>query len=123
VTDCERQQHGRRLAERYFGDDLPDECPEISVDRAELTGSAAFGAIWTRPALGLRDRACPAVGMTAAIGALPQIEWHTLGSLRSRVAPTEIREAMIQAVRFERLPADGNAMRTVTSTPDAHDAQ
>jgi len=123
VTDSERQQHGRGLAERYFGDDLPDARPEISVDRAELTESAAFGAIWTRPALGLRDRAGPAVGMTAAIGALPQLEWHTPGSLRSRVTRTEVREAMIEAVRFARLPADGNAMRTVTSTPDAHDAQ
>ncbi len=123
MTDSERHQHGRELAERHFGDDVPDEGRAISVDLAEPTESAAFGAIWTRPGLGLRDRALLAVGMTAAIGALPQLEWHTRGALRSGVTPPEIREAVIQATGFAGVPAAWNAMRTVTPVLDAHDAQ
>jgi 4-carboxymuconolactone decarboxylase len=123
VTDSERRQHRRELAERYVAGAVPDEGGEISVDLAERIESGAFGAIWSRTALGLRARALLAVAMTAAIGALPQREWHIRRGLRSGVTPTEVREAVIQSVRFARLPADGNAMRTVTSTPDAHDAQ
>jgi 4-carboxymuconolactone decarboxylase len=119
MSDSERQLFGRELARRYFGDDVPDEWREISEDLAELTESAAFGAIWTRPGLELRDRALLAVGMTAALGALSQLEWHTRGALRSGVTPTEIREAVIQAVGFAGFPAAWNAMRTVKPILDA----
>jgi len=121
MSDDERHLRGRELAQAYFGDDVPDEWRAVSAELAELTESAAFGAIWTRPGLELRDRALLAVGMTAALGALPQLAWHTRGALRAGVTPLEIREAVIQAVGFAGFPAGWNAMRTVVPILDAHE--
>jgi 4-carboxymuconolactone decarboxylase len=121
MTAADRQQRGREIAEAYFGDDVPDAWREISQDLAELTESAAFGAIWTRPGLGLRDRALLAVGMTAAIGAQPQLAWHTRGALRAGLTPTEIREAVIQVAGFAGFPAAWNAMSTIAPILAAHE--
>lgn len=120
MSDDDRRLRGRELAQAYFGDEVPDEWREISADLAELTESAALGAIWTRPGLELRDRALLAVGMTAALGALPQLAWHTRGALRVGLTPVEIREAVIQAAGF---PAAWEAMRTVVPILDAHEGR
>ena len=114
---------GRELAQAYFGNEVPDEWREISTDLAELTESAALGAIWTRPGLELRDRALLAVGMTAALGTLPQLAWHTRGALRVGLTPVEIRETVIQAAGFAGFPAAWNAMRTGAPILDAHEGR
>jgi 4-carboxymuconolactone decarboxylase len=118
MTDEYRHQAGTALAEAYFGPDVPGEWREISPDLAELTESAALGAIWTRPGLALRDRALVAVGMTAVLGAQGQLAWHTRGALRSGVTPQEIREVVIQAAGLAGYPAAWNAMRTVAPILD-----
>jgi 4-carboxymuconolactone decarboxylase len=123
MSDDERRLRGRELAQACFGDEVPDEWREISMDLAELTDSAAFGAIWTPPGLELRDRALLAVGMTAALGALPQLAWHARGALRVGPTPVEIRETVIQAAGSAGVPDAWNAMRTVVPILDAHEGR
>lgn len=123
MSDDDRRLRGRELAQAYFGDAVPDEWREIATDLAELTESAALGAIWTRPGLELRDRALLAVGMTAALDARPHLAWHTRCALRVGLTPVEIREAVIKAAGFVGFPAEWEAMRTVVPILDAHEGR
>lgn len=107
----DRQIRGRELAERYFGSGVPDEWREVSPDLAELTEGFAFGDLWSRPGLGLRDRALIAVAVTAAIRAEPQLAWHIRGAQRVGVTPDEIREAIIAITGFAGFPASWNGLR------------
>jgi 4-carboxymuconolactone decarboxylase len=110
MTD-DRQARGKALAERYFGPGVPDEWREVSPDLADLTEGFAFGDLWSRPGLGLRDRALVAVAVTAAIRAEPQLAWHVRGALRAGLSPEEIREAIIAVTGFAGFPASWNGLR------------
>jgi len=119
MTGSERWQRCRALAQPSFGDDAPDDWPGIGDDLPEPAG---FSAIWSRPRIGVRDRALLAVGMTAAIGAVPRRAWDSCGALRVGVTRTEIHEAVIPAVGCARLSAAWDATRTPRPVLDARQA-
>ena len=116
MSKDERRLRGRELAQGYFDENVPDAWREISTDLAELTESAAFEAVRTRPALEQGNRAVLAVGMNAALGALTQLAWHARGAPHGHDAGGD-PGTVIQAVGFA---AGGNAMRTIVPILEAH---
>ncbi len=72
----------------------------------------AFGDIYSRPGLSLRDRELITVAMLAAMGARePQLDVHLHGALNIGVTIEELREVMIHLVPYAGFPAAINAMR------------
>src|SRR5207253_1396660 len=92
VEDDARLEAGRELARRYFGEGVTERWREISPALEEITSRFAFGDVWSRPALGIRERALIALACTAALRAHAQLGWHARGALRSGLTADEIRE-------------------------------
>lgn len=109
----------------------PDERYDLGRNRlAEVDGSAgeqvvdslgdlgryivefAFGDIYSRPGLSLRDRELITVAMLAAMGARePQLDVHLRGALNVGVTIEELREVMIHVAPYAGFPTAINGMR------------
>ena len=110
MADDERLERGRELARRYMGDETIARWRSTSPDMEELTSRFAFGDIWTRPGLGMRDRAMIALAITATLRAHPQLAWHVRGALGVGVTPVEIRETMVMVAGLAGFPAAWSAL-------------
>ncbi len=109
----------------------PDERYDLGRNRlAEVDGSAgeqvvdslgdlgryvvefAFGDIYSRPGLSLRDRELITVAMLAAMGARePQLDVHLRGAVNVGVTIEELREVIIHVAPYAGFPAAINGMR------------
>jgi len=113
VTDGgeERYARGRELLAAVDGT-AGAEVVESLGDLGRYIVEFAFGEVYHRPGLSLRDRELITVAMLAAMGARePQLDVHLRGALTVGVTRDELRELMIHLVPYAGFPAAINAMR------------
>jgi 4-carboxymuconolactone decarboxylase len=75
----------------------------------------AYGEVYTRPALALRDREIAAVAALVATGRSSQIPQHLRASLKAGITPDELGEVILQTATIAGFPPAMNAMSTLRS--------
>jgi 4-carboxymuconolactone decarboxylase len=75
----------------------------------------AYGEVYTRPALALRDREIAAVAALVATGRSSQIPQHLRASLKAGITPDELGEIILQTATIAGFPPAMNAMSTLKS--------
>lgn len=75
----------------------------------------AYGDVYTRPGLALRDREIAAVAALVATGRSSQIPQHLRASLKAGLSPEELREIILQTATIAGFPPAMNAMSTLKS--------
>ncbi len=86
---------------------------DVAPDLGRYVIEFAFGDIYQRPGLNLRDRELVTIAGLAALGhAQPQLAVHVNGALNVGVAPREIVEAITHMAVYAGFPAALNAMFT-----------
>ncbi len=107
----DRYQRGRkRLAEidGTAGASVVDTLGDLGRYIVEF----AFGDIYDRPGLSLRDRELVTVAMLAAMGGCePQLDVHLQAAVNVGVSTDELRELMIHVAPYAGFPAAINATR------------
>lgn len=107
----DRYERGReRLAEidGTAGEQIVDSLGDLGRYIVEF----AFGDIYDRPGLSLRDRELVTVAMLAAKGGCePQLDVHLQAALNVGVSHDELRELMIHVAPYAGFPAAINATR------------
>ncbi|WP_446903214.1 carboxymuconolactone decarboxylase family protein [Burkholderia sp. YIM B11467] len=84
---------------------------DVAPDLARMAISFAYGEIYSRPALDLRQRQFVTVAALAAMGgAEPQLRFHIAGALNVGCSPREIVELMIHLVVYAGFPAAVNGV-------------
>lgn len=73
----------------------------------------AFGDVYARPGLELRDRQLITVAMLAALGNLPQLEVHLKAALRVGITVDELVEVALQVAPYAGFPRAMDAMRLI----------
>ncbi|MCD6022225.1 MAG: cmd-3 [Actinomycetia bacterium] len=73
----------------------------------------AYGDVYTRPGLALRDREIAAVAALVATGRSSQIPQHLRASLKAGLSPEELREIILQTATIAGFPPAMNAMSTL----------
>ncbi|PMD24949.1 hypothetical protein NA56DRAFT_642750 [Hyaloscypha hepaticicola] len=63
----------------------------------QFATESAWGTIWTRPGLSLRDRSLLNLVMLTSLGKWIELGTHVRGAVRNGVTEVEIREALLQA--------------------------
>jgi len=116
------RRRGADLARRYLGDEVPGEWESVNPDLARMTEEFAFGDLWSRPGLPLRDRSLIALVVTTALGATDPLAWHVRGALRAGLRPDEIREALIAVSGLAGFPAAWTGLRVAEPILRAHEA-
>lgn len=71
----------------------------------ELATEAAWGSVWTRPGLSLRQRSLLNVAMLCALNRAPELAVHVRGAFRNGCTEVEVRETVLQASVYAGMPA------------------
>jgi 4-carboxymuconolactone decarboxylase len=114
MTGDERYRRGR---ERFL--EVHDEKALAAVEGLGELGRAivefAYGDVYTREALGLRDREIAAVAALVATGRSSQLPQHLRASLKAGLTAEELAEVILQTATIAGFPPAMNAMATLRS--------
>jgi 4-carboxymuconolactone decarboxylase len=110
----ERYERGRQ---RFL--EVHDEKALATVEGLGDLGRAivefAYGDVYSRPGLTLRDREIAAVAALVATGRSSQIPQHLRASLKAGLTPDELREIILQTATIAGFPPAMKARSTLKS--------
>jgi 4-carboxymuconolactone decarboxylase len=95
---------GEDYVERSFKN--PD---DFSMPFQELATEFAWGSVWTRPGLSLRDRSLVSLAQCIALNRPNELRIHLRGAIRNGVTATEIRELCLHSFLYCGAPASLDA--------------
>ncbi|MCL5778262.1 4-carboxymuconolactone decarboxylase [Limibaculum sp. FT325] len=113
----DRHQAGMKTRRTVLGD--------AHVDRAEAAKTAfdapfqdfitegAWGSVWARPGLSLRDRSLITLALLAALGHWDEVAMHVRATLNTGATPDELREAMLHVAVYAGVPAANHALKVI----------
>lgn len=101
-----------------------EEAAKISAaaERGAFTGSMselalafAFGGVWSREGLSLRERSLVTIGALVALRQPDELRKHVQISVRNGLTTGEIREVLIQTIPYAGFPAAASALTVATA--------
>lgn len=111
-----RLQRGLTMLKRIHGQagvEVLDKLAETAPELSKFVIAFAFGDIYARPKLSLRERQIATVASVATLGhAQPQLKSHINGALNLGITKAEIVELLMQMAVYAGFPAAINAVAT-----------
>lgn len=77
----------------------------------EVSIPLAWGGVWARDGLALRDRCLVTVAAVTALGRTEVLKMHIRGALRNSVTETELIEALLHVALYAGFPATSTALK------------
>ena len=84
---------------------------KLAPDFFKYVAESAFGMIWSRPGLAIRDRSLVTVSQLAALGKSEELKAHLRGALNVGLTREELVEALMQTAIYAGVPAAVEALR------------
>ena len=84
---------------------------KLAPDYFDYVQQTAFGMIWSRPGLAVRDRSMITVAMLASLGHLEELRAHLAGALNAGLTRDELVEVLMHVSIYAGVPAAGAALR------------
>jgi 4-carboxymuconolactone decarboxylase len=114
MPDDDRYRRGRDKLREVHGD-RSLATVEALGDLGRLIVETAYGEVYSRPGLALRDRQIASVAALVATGRSSQLPVHLRSSLKAGLTADELREVIIQTATIAGFPPAMNAMSTLTT--------
>jgi 4-carboxymuconolactone decarboxylase len=101
---------------------------DAHVDRAEagktafdepfqtLITEGAWGSVWSRPDLTLRERSLITLALLAAGGQWDEVALHTRATANTGASAADVREAMLHVAIYAGVPAANHALKIIKET-------
>jgi len=83
---------------------------KLAPDFYRYVAETAFGMIWSRPGLPLRDRSLVTVAQLAALGKTGELRGHLAGALNLGISKEELIEVLMQTAVYAGVPAANEAL-------------
>jgi 4-carboxymuconolactone decarboxylase len=84
---------------------------KLAPDFYRYVAETAFGMIWSRPGLALRDRSLVTVAQLAALGKTEELKAHLRGALNLGITREELVEVLMQTAVYAGVPAANDALK------------
>lgn len=84
---------------------------KLAPDFYRYVAESAFGMIWSRPGLALRDRSLVTVAQLAALGKTEELKAHLRGGLNLGISKEELVEVLMQTAVYAGVPAANDALK------------
>src|ERR687894_608617 len=84
---------------------------KLAPDFYRYVAESAFGMIWSRPGLALRDRSLVTVAQLAALGRTEELRAHLRGALNVGLTREELVEVLMQTAVYAGVPAANDALK------------
>lgn len=82
----------------------------LAPDFYRYVAESAFGMIWSRPGLAIRDRSLVTVAQLAALGHTDELRAHLAGARNVGISREEIVEVLMQTAVYAGVPAANAAL-------------
>jgi 4-carboxymuconolactone decarboxylase len=111
----DRLEQGERIRREVLGDAHVErslaKASEFSRPMQEFVTEHCWGAVWSRPGLGRKERSLVNLGMLTALNRSHELRVHVRGAIRNGCTPEEIQEVLLQAAIYCGVPAAMEAFR------------
>lgn len=84
---------------------------KLAPDFYRYVAETAFGMIWSRPGLAIRDRSLVTVAQLAALGKTEELKAHLRGALNVGISRDELVEVLMQTAVYAGVPAANEALK------------
>ena len=84
---------------------------KLAPDFYRYVAETAFGMIWSRPGLALRDRSLVTVAQLAALGKTDELRAHLVGATNLGISREELVEVLMQTAVYAGVPAANDALK------------
>ncbi len=116
TTSDERREAGREIQGQLWpatrtGPTGQFPAAKLAPDYYDHVLQSAFGDIWTRPGLSVRDRSMITVAVLASLGQTEELRAHLGGALNVGLDREELVEVLMHISIYAGVPAAGAAMR------------
>jgi 3-oxoadipate enol-lactonase / 4-carboxymuconolactone decarboxylase len=119
----ERFAQGMAVRRRVLGDAHVDAAERnktaFDADFQRFITEGAWGSVWSRPRLTLRERSMITLALLAALGHEGEVAMHTRATRNTGAAPEDIAEALLHVAVYAGVPAANKAFQTVKKTIEA----
>ena len=112
--DDERYERGREKLREVHGDKALATIEGLG-DLGRLIVETAYGDVYSRPGLSLRERQIASVAALVATGRSSQLPVHLRSSLKAGLTADELREVIIQTAVIAGFPPAMNAWSTLNT--------
>ena len=83
----------------------------LAPDFYRYVAESAFGMLWSRPNLAIRDRSLVTVAQLAALGKTGELRAHLAGALQVGLTKEELVEVLMQTAIYAGVPAANEALQ------------
>ena len=108
-------QKGMRTRRTVLGDAHVDKAngSASSLDQPfqDLITEAAWGHVWSRNQLSLRERSIVTIALLAALGHEEEVAMHVRASVNTGASPEDIMEALLHVAIYAGVPAANSAIK------------
>jgi len=108
---------GLAMRKKVLGDDYVDRAfqnaDDLNMPFQNLATEFAWGSVWTRPGLSLRDRSLATLSMCIALNRPAELKIHLRGAIRNGITRTELRELILHSFLYCGGPAALDAYKAV----------
>jgi 4-carboxymuconolactone decarboxylase len=84
---------------------------KLAPDFYRYVAETAFGMIWSRSGLPIRDRSLVTVAQLAALGRTDELRAHLAGALNVGLSREELVEVLMQTAVYAGVPAANEALK------------
>ena len=112
MSDDPRLERGRERLREVHGDRALATVESLG-DLGRLIVETAYGDVYSRPGLGLRERQIASVAALVATGRSSQLPVHLRSALKAGVTAEELQEVIIQTATIAGFPPAMNAWSTL----------
>lgn len=108
---------GLAMRKKVLGEDYVDKALNdtdgFSMPFQELSSEMAWGRVWTRPGLSLRDRSLITVAQCIALNRANEVKIHVRGAVRNGITRRELQELCLHSFLYCGGPAALDAFHIV----------
>ena len=108
-------QKGMRTRRTVLGDAHVDKAnvSASSLDQPfqDLITEAAWGHVWSRNQLSLRERSIVTIALLAALGHEEEVAMHVRATVNTGASPEDIMEALLHVAIYAGVPAANSAIK------------
>ncbi len=125
-TSSERYRQGMATRRSVLGDAHVDRAQAASTEFdkpfQELITEAAWGHVWSRPALTKRERSMITIALLAALGQDDEVAMHVRATANTGASREDIREALLHVAIYAGVPAANHAIKIAKQVFEQMDA-
>lgn len=112
---ADRYADGERARRKVLGDAHVERSKaavtEFDADFQTFITEGAWGSVWARPHLSLRERSMITLALLAGLGRWEEVELHLRATRNTGATPEDVREVMLHVAVYAGVPAANHAIR------------